>query len=56
MRLSERGRTRLIGATVGTCLVTAIGVTGAIAQDATPVPSGQATPSTQSEQPATSEH
>ncbi|MEA2527512.1 MAG: hypothetical protein QOF73_4739 [Thermomicrobiales bacterium] len=56
MRLIERGRTRLIGATVGTCLVTAIGVTGAIAQDATPVPSGQATPSTQSEQPATSEH
>jgi hypothetical protein len=44
MRLFEQGRTRLLGAAIGTCLVTAVGVTGAFAQDATPEPSTQSTP------------
>jgi len=47
MRLMGQSRTRLLGAAIGTCLVTAVGVSGAIAQDATPVPSDQATPSAQ---------
>ncbi len=44
MRLLEQGRTRLLGAAIGTCLVTAVGVTSAFAQEATPEPSTQSTP------------
>jgi hypothetical protein len=44
MRLFEQGRTRLLGAAIGTCLVIAVGVTSAFAQEATPEPSTQSTP------------
>jgi hypothetical protein len=50
MRLIERSRARLLGAAVGTCLVTAIGISGALAQEATPTPGGEATPPAQTGQ------
>jgi hypothetical protein len=50
MRLMGQGRARLLGAALGTCLVTAVGVTNAFAQDGTPVPSDQATPVTQTDE------
>jgi hypothetical protein len=49
MRLIDRSRARLLGATVGTCLVTAIGISGALAQDATPTLGDTATPPAQTQ-------